>query len=325
LEARTLQIDVHLSDADHLDALRSETRRGLLATPKELAPLWFYDDLGSTLFEAITRVPAYYPTRTERGILEREAGSIARLTGADTLVELGSGSSEKTRILLDALEATGNLRRFVPFDVSEEFLRAAAATLASAYPHVAVHAVVGDFGRHLDRLPRGGRRLVAFLGSTIGNLTPEARGAFLRDVAAGLADGDAFLLGTDLVKEPARLVAAYDDPAGVTAAFNRNALTNLNRTLRASFDPERFRHVARWDAERERVEMLLVSETDQVVGIDDLGIEVRFAAGEPLRTEISTKFRRDGITADLAAAGLHLQHWWTDAGGDFALSLSIPG
>jgi L-histidine N-alpha-methyltransferase len=322
--ARTLQIDVHLTDADHTHALREDTRRGLLATPKEIAPLWFYDDLGSTLFEAITRIPAYYPTRREREILEREAARIARLTAADTLVELGSGSSEKTRLLLDALADAGRLRRFVPFDVSEPFLRTAAATLAAAYPGVEVHAVVGDFGRHLDRLPRGGRRLVAFLGSTIGNLTPAARTAFLRDVAAGLAPGDAFLVGTDLVKDESRLVAAYDDPAGVTAAFNRNALSNLNRTLGANFDPERFRHVARWDAEHERIEMLLVADSEQVVKVPDLDLKVRFAAGEALRTEISTKFRRDGVTADLAAAGLRMTRWWTDQHGDFALSLSVP-
>ncbi|HEY4398542.1 MAG TPA: L-histidine N(alpha)-methyltransferase, partial [Acidimicrobiia bacterium] len=252
------------------------------------------------------------------------AGDIAAATSADTLVELGSGTSEKTRLLLDALSAHGSLRRFVPFDVSEPTLRDAARAIELEYPGVEVHAVVGDFEHHLDRLPRGGTRLVAFLGSTIGNLDPDGRARFYQSLAAGLAPGDALLLGTDLVKDPKRLVAAYDDAAGVTAAFNRNVLSVLNRELGADFVPERFAHVARWDAAEEWIEMRLRSEGAQTVRVHELDLQVEFADGEEMRTEISAKFRRERVDAELAAAGLALAGWWTDPDDDFALSLSVP-
>jgi L-histidine N-alpha-methyltransferase len=297
----------------------------LTATPKDLPPKWFYDDRGSELFDQITRLPEYYPTRTERSILVDHAADIVRVSGADTLVELGSGTSEKTRILLDAFHGRGRLRTFVPFDVSEATLREAAARVAAEYPGVAVHAVVGDFERHLAHVPTAGTRTVAFLGGTIGNLAPPARADFLAAVRAGLGPDDALLLGTDLVKDPDRLVAAYDDAAGVTAAFNRNVLHVLNRELGADFDPDAFAHVARWDARAEWIEMHLRPATAQTVKIPALDLVVEFEAGEAMRTEISAKFRREGVARELAGAGLELREWWTDPAGDFALSLSSPG
>jgi L-histidine N-alpha-methyltransferase len=319
----TLTIDVHIEPDDLADALRADACRGLTSNPKELPPKWFYDEGGSQLFEEITRLPEYYPTRTERAILASHSDEIARATAADTLVELGSGTSEKTRLLLDALRSTGTLTRFVPFDVSETTLRHAAVAVGDEYPGVAVHAVAGDFERHLDRLPRGGRRLIAFLGGTIGNLLPDARARFLGEIAAGLGRDDAFLLGTDLVKDPARLVAAYDDSAGVTAEFNRNVLYVLNRELDADFRPSQFEHVARYDSDNEWIEMRLRSIGAQVVNVTALGLVVAFGDGEEMRTEVSAKFRRDGVERDLAAAGLRLTEWWTDPAGDFALSLSV--
>lgn len=320
----TVHVEVHLDGADLARALRHDVRLGLGAQLKWLPPKWFYDDRGSALFDAITRLPEYYPTRCETEILEGRAGEIARACGAETLVELGSGTSRKTRLLLDALAAAGSLTRVVPFDVSEATLRTAAEALAASYPGVGVHAVVGDFERHLHLLPAGGRRLVAFLGGTIGNLEPGPRARFLATVAAGLGPRDALLLGTDLVKDPERLVAAYDDAAGVTAEFNRNVLRVLNRELGAGFDPAAFTHVAHWDGARERIEMRLRSRASQSVAVPALDLRVAFAAGEELRTEISVKFRRERLEAELAEAGLELARWWTDARGDFALSLSFP-
>ena len=318
-------IDVHLDPADWASHLAEETRRGLSSRPPWTPPVWFYDDRGSLLFDEITRLPEYYPTRAERSILRARAVEIAERTGADTLVELGSGTSEKTRLLIDGLMRAGDLRRFVPFDVSEAILRAAADEIAADHPGLEVHAVVGDFHRHLGDLPRGGRRLVAFLGGTIGNLDPDQRARFLFDVDAMLDVGDAFLLGTDLVKDRRRLLAAYDDAAGVTAEFNRNALAVMNRELDADFDPGAFDHRSHWDEERSWIEMHLVARTDQVVrvgGLDDL--EVRFRAGEHLRTEISAKFTADGVQAELWDAGLVVQEQWTDPAGDFLLTLATP-
>lgn len=319
-----LSVAVHLGPADMASALRHDAHAGLVATPKALPPKWFYDELGSLLFEAITRLPEYYPTRCERQILAAHADDVARLTGADTLVELGAGTSEKTRFLLEALSRAGTLRRFVPFDVSEVTLRESGAVIADSFPGLEVMAVVGDFERHLGALPSGGRRLIAFLGGTIGNLLPQARRAFLAELAAGLQPGDALLLGTDLVKEPARLEAAYDDPTGVTAAFNRNVLGVLNRQLGGDFALRRFEHVARWDAEHQWMEMRLRSVGRQAVRLGALGLEVAFADGEEMRTEVSAKFHRAGVEAELAEAGLEVRRWWTDPDGDFAVSLSSP-
>jgi L-histidine N-alpha-methyltransferase len=322
MRPQTLQIDVHLGPEALRAALAADVRSGLSQTPKRLLPKWLYDETGCELFDQITRLPEYYPTRREREILYSEAPAIARLSGADTLVEIGSGSSEKTFLMLDAIARVGGLSRFVPFDVAEGTVRDAARLALERYPSIEVHGVVGDFERHLDLLPRPGRRLVAFLGSTIGNLEPAPRAAFLAQAAALLGPEDCFLLGTDLVKDVDRLEAAYDDAAGVTAAFNLNVLTVLNRELGADFRPERFRHEARWNAEHEWIELLLVSGGDQRVTVTDLSLDVDFAAGEEMRTEISAKFRAPSVEAELEAAGLELVHWWTDSHGDFALSLS---
>ena len=317
------RVDVHLTPDVLAAALRDDVRDGLGMAPRELSPKWFYDEYGCDLFDQITRLPEYYPTRCEREILSREAPTIARLTGADTLVELGSGTSEKTRLLLDAMVDADRLQRIVAFDVSEPTIRSATSALASEYPGTEVHGLVGDFDHHLGLLPGRGRRLVAFLGSTIGNLRPAERKRFLADVASQLAPGDAFLLGTDLVKDTARLEAAYDDAAGVTAAFNRNVLTVLNRELGADFDAASFDHVARFDAHEEWIELGLRSRVSQVATIPDPGLAIELEEGEVVVTEISAKFRQAGVEAELAGAGLAMAEWWTDAGGDFGLSLSF--
>jgi L-histidine Nalpha-methyltransferase len=296
---------------------------GLAARPKVLSPVWFYDEVGSRLFDEITRLPEYYLTRAERSILLARADEIVARAGADTLVELGSGTSEKTRLLLDAMAAAGTLRRFAPLDVSEEVLREAAADVAASYG-IEVHAVVGDFSRHLGEIPREGRRMVAFLGSTIGNLVPEERARFLAELRATLGEADSFLLGTDLVKDRARLVAAYDDAAGVTARFNRNVLDVLNRELRGDFDPGLFDHVARWDEERRWIEMRLQARREQVVTLAAVERTVHFARGEEVRTEVSAKFTPDQVEDELAAAGLRSDRRWTDPAGDFLLTLARP-
>jgi L-histidine N-alpha-methyltransferase len=318
----TMHVEVHLGPEDLRRALRDDAAAGLTAVPKELPPKWFYDDRGSELFDAITRLPEYYPTRREREILDGRAAEIAARTGADTLIELGSGTSEKTRLLLEALDASGTLRRFVPFDVSEATLRAAAAAILEEFPTIAVDAVVGDFEHHLRFLPRGGTRLVAFLGGTIGNLRPKPRAALLGQLADVMDPGDSLLLGTDLVKDVARLEAAYDDGAGVTAEFNRNVLAVLNRELDADFDLTRFEHVARYDADAAWIEMRLRSVGPQLVHVPALELAVTFADGEELRTEISAKFRREVVVAELEAVGLRPEAWWTDRAGDFALTLA---
>ncbi len=315
-------IEVHLSAEHAATGLREDVRTGLTARPKWLPPKWFYDARGSELFEEITRLPEYYPTRAEREILAERAAEIAALTRVKTLVELGSGASEKTRLLLDALTATGELAAFVPLDVSASALEQSTAAIDAAYPGLSVRGIVGDFTRHLTALPAGGRRLVVFLGGTIGNLVPEERRDFLGALRAAVDGGEWLLLGTDLVKSPTVLVPAYDDAAGVTADFNKNVLRVVNRELAADFDPERFDHVARWNAEREWIEMRLRATADMRVHIRGLDLHVDFAAGEELRTEVSAKFRPEGVRAELSAAGLELAHWWTDEQGRFALSLS---
>ena len=317
------RLDNHLGPGQMRQALEADVLAGLTASPKTLPPKWFYDARGSVLFDEITRLPDYYPTRCEREVLAERSAEIAELTAADTLVELGSGTSEKTRLLLDALRDAGTLRRFVPFDVDESVLTMASKQVVQEYPGVEVHAVVGDFERHLSELPKGGRRLIAFLGGTIGNLRPDQRAILLGALAASMAPGDALLLGTDIVKDPARLVAAYDDATGVTADFNRNVLRVLNRELDGDADIEAFRHVALWDAEHEWIEMRLQAESAQTVHLAALDLTVEFAAGEQLHTEISSKFRPEGVRREVAAAGLELQRWWTDGAGDYGVSLSV--
>ncbi|MFF5475989.1 L-histidine N(alpha)-methyltransferase [Streptomyces sp. NPDC012935] len=301
-------------------ALRADVLKGLTSTPKTLPPKWFYDAQGSELFEKITELPEYYPTRAEREILVDRAGEIAAATGARTLVELGSGSSEKTRYLIDALTA---LHTYVPVDVSESALTQAGQALAEERPELDVHALIADFTGGLTLPETPGPRLVAFLGGTIGNLLPAERAAFLVSVRSLLSPGDTLLLGTDLVKDERVLVEAYDDAAGVTAAFNKNVLAVIDRELGADFDPAAFDHVAVWDADHEWIEMRLRSRAAQTVKVSALGLAVDFAAGEDMRTEVSAKFRRDGVRAELSEAGLELAHWWTDAEGRFALSLSV--
>ncbi len=317
-----MKIDVRLTEADLAEQLRADARRGLTADPKWLPPKWFYDATGSKLFDRITELEEYYPTRAERAILVERAGEIARVTGAETLVELGSGSAEKTRLLLDALHGHGTLGWFVPLDVSETALRAAAHAIDVEYPGLDVHAIVGDFTAHLDYIPAGQGRLVAFLGGTIGNMTPAERAEFLGQLRGVLRPGEWLLLGTDLVKDRATLIDAYDDAAGVTAEFNRNVLRVLNRELAADFPVDEFDHVALWDDAAEWIEMRLRATRDMSVRVAALDLDLTFAEGEELRTEISAKFRREGIAGELTRAGFDAQHWWTDPEGRFALTLA---
>jgi len=309
--------------SDLAKALRRDVQHGLAQSPKTLPPKWFYDAKGSDLFDQITRLPEYYPTRTEASILQDRAADIAAASGADTLVELGSGTSEKTRLLLDAMRDSGALKRFIPFDVDPSVLRDAAGALHAEYPDIEIEVVCGDFEQDLGTVPKVGRRMVVFLGSTIGNLTSQPRAEFLAALADSMQPGDSLLLGTDLVKDVGRLVRAYDDSAGVTAAFNRNVLAVVNRELDADFDLDAFDHVARWNPEQERIEMWLRSTTDQRVRIGQLDLTVDFAAGEEMLTEVSCKFRPEGVEAELAAAGLRRTHWWSDGAGDFGLSLAV--
>lgn len=312
----TRTLDEHAADA----ALRTDVLHGLTRIPKTLPPKWLYDARGSELFEEITRLPEYYPTRAEREILLERAQEIASVSGARTLVELGSGSSEKTRHLIEAMPA---LDTYVPVDVSESALTGAAEALLAEHPGLRVHALLADFTRPM-RLPEApGPRLVVFLGGTIGNLLPPERAVFLADVRAMLSPGDALLMGTDLVKDEAVLVSAYDDAQGVTAEFNKNVLNVIDRELGADFHTADFSHVAVWNREHEWIEMRLRAREPAVVKIRALDLEVRFEAGEEILTEISAKFRQEGVQKELAVAGLDLTHWWTDAAGRFALSLSV--
>ncbi|NXY99198.1 L-histidine N(alpha)-methyltransferase [Streptomyces sp. BR123] len=312
----TRTLDENAADS----ALREDVLTGLTRSPKVLPPKWFYDARGSELFDEITRLPEYYPTRAEREILLARAGEIAAVSGARTLVELGSGSSDKTRHLLAAMPA---LDTYVPVDVSASALEGAAQILQGEHPGLRVRAVVADFTKPL-RLPEApGPRLVVFLGGTIGNLLPTERAVFLSSVRAMLSPGDALLMGTDLVKDESVLVAAYDDAQGVTAEFNRNVLAVVNRELGADFRAEDFAHVAVWNREQEWIEMRLRARSELVVKVRALDLLVPFEEGEEILTEVSAKFRQEGVRTELAAAGLELTRWWTDAEGRFALSLSV--
>ncbi|MGX6608480.1 L-histidine N(alpha)-methyltransferase [Micromonosporaceae bacterium Da 78-11] len=315
-------LEIHLDDADLARTLRAEVVTGLTADRKWLSPKWFYDVRGSELFEQITELEEYYPTRTERRILREHATDIARHTRARALIELGSGYSTKTRLLLDALTAGGTLEAYVPMDVSPSALQAATARIGADHPGLRVHNIVGDLTRHLAHLPAGQDRTIAFLGGTIGNLVPAERATFFADVRAVLTPGEHLLLGTDLVKSPRVVVPAYDDPGGVTADFNRNVLRVLNRSLDADFDLDGFAHVALWDADQEWIEMRLRARWPMRVTIPAVDLVVDFAAGEELRTEVSAKFRREGVEKELGEAGFALDHWWTDPDGLFALSLA---
>jgi L-histidine Nalpha-methyltransferase len=314
--------DVHL-DADWAhDALVDDVRRGLTRHPLRLPPRWLYDERGSELFERITRLAEYYPTEAERGLLRREANRIVELTGADTVIELGSGTSDKTRTLLDAFHRGGRLRRFVPVDVSESTLREAAEQLVVRYPGLEVRGVVGDFTLHVAQLPTDGVPLVAFLGSTIGNLYVEERHAFLSMLADQLPSYGWLLLGVDLVKPVDRLVAAYDDGEGTTAEFTRNVLHVVNRQLDADFDPEAFTHVALWDPSQHRMDLRLRANGDQHVRIPGADVEIDLFDGDEIRVEISTKFDVPGIAGELGDAGFRVRQLWTDGPGDVALVLA---
>ncbi|MDH4158681.1 MAG: L-histidine N(alpha)-methyltransferase [Actinomycetota bacterium] len=314
-------MDVHLDPDFARLALRRDVAEGLSSPAKSLPPKWFYDEVGSHLFEEITRLPEYYPTRAETSILAAHARDIARESGADTLVELGSGSSTKTTLLLDALLSAGRLRRYVAFDVSATALDAAGRGLLERYEDLDVHGLVADFDHHLDLIPRTGSRMIAFLGGTIGNFEPRSRREFVRDLHATMRPQDTLLLGVDLVKSPDVLLPAYDDSQGVTAAFNRNVLTVINRELRADFVADDFEHVAVWDPDQEWIEMRLRALRSSVVTVSAIGLTVLFDAGEDLRTEISAKFRRDSLEAEMTDAGMRQCGWWTDDQERFAVTL----
>ncbi len=321
----TIAIDVHL-DAGAAAAMARDVRAGLSAWPKELAPKYFYDERGSELFEAITELEEYYPTRAERSILSERAEDIVAAAGQPrTLIELGSGSAAKTRVLLDAMRAAECLETYVPVDISEEITQVTARELVEEYPGLHVRGLVCDFEQDLERIPEArAPRLIAFLGGTVGNLYPGPRRAFLERIRALLDPGDHLLLGTDLIKDRARLELAYDDPAGVTAEFNKNVLHVLNRELDADFDLDCFEHVARFDEREERMDIRLRSLCDQEVSLAALDLVTCFAAGEEMRTEISTKFSRPRLEAVYADAGFELTGWFTDPAADYALSLARP-
>jgi L-histidine N-alpha-methyltransferase len=320
----TYTIESHLSPDDVRQRMRADALSGLRAVPKSIPPVWFYDERGSQLFEDITRLPEYYPTRAERRLLESHAPAIAELSKADTLVELGAGSCEKTRVLLDALQRLGTLARYIPFDVSDEFLRDAASSLSAEYEALAVHLVIGDFSEHLSAIPRDGRRLIAFLGGTIGNLDPARRARFLFDLNCTMSSDDSLLLGTDLVKDRRRLVAAYDDTAGVTAQFNRNVLAVLNEQLGGNFDPDNFAHVARWNEDEQWIEMRLRALAAAEVTLREAGLVVHFDQGEELLTEISAKFTPERLEEELGAAGFVIDTMWGADEGEFLLTLAHP-
>jgi L-histidine Nalpha-methyltransferase len=316
-----ITIEIHSVGRRDREDLINDVRAGFARRPKELHPRWFYDERGSQLFEEITELPEYYLTRTEAEILERYAPEIVAATQPGTIAELGAGSSTKTRILMDAAWQAGILSRFVPFDVSAEVVERAARELIDAFPGLTVHAVIGSFDAHMERIPRFGRQLIAFLGSTIGNFDGQEQVAFLSTVRRLLQPDDAFLLGVDLVKDPGELTAAYNDTAGVTAEFNRNMLAVLNHELDADFDLDTFEHVAVYNAELTRIEMYLRSVLDQWVSIPGASLRVHFDSGEALRTEISVKFTRPMVETALAKAGMRVTGWYTDNRERFALVL----
>jgi L-histidine N-alpha-methyltransferase len=317
-----IQIDSHL-DGSEERSLAEDVLDGLTRPFKELPPKHFYDARGAELFDRICDLPEYYATRAERAILEQSAEELARLTGAVELVELGSGTAAKTRVLLDALYAAGTLQRYVPVDVTERMVRDCAEELTHEYPGLRVHGVIGDFERHLDRVPpAAGPRVVAFLGGTIGNFPPGSRRRFLREIARLLGPDDYLLMGTDLVKDPNVLEAAYDDAQGVTVEFNRNVLRVLNRELQADFNPDDFEHVALFDRENQWIEMRLRARREHTTLVRDLDLSVHFDAGEELRTEISAKFTPARLERDISAAALRRVRWLTDPEQLFALTLS---
>ncbi|MDX6581686.1 MAG: L-histidine Nalpha-methyltransferase [Solirubrobacterales bacterium] len=322
--AEQIEIDVYLPEGGWLAGLAEDVREGLSSPFKELPPKYFYDERGSDLFEAITELPEYYPTRAERAILDQRSGEIVAAAAPTALIELGSGAAAKTRSLLDAMRTSGLLGTYVPVDISEEITRRVADELVDEYEGLQVHGIVCDYETHLERVPREEGALIAFLGGTIGNFRPGPRRSFLARIATLMYPGDRFLLGTDLVKDTAVLEAAYNDSAGVTAEFNKNVLHVLNRELGANFDPGQFEHVAFFDAENEWVDIRLRSLAEQFIDLTELDMRTHFARNEEMRTEISTKFTRERLEASYADAGLELVEWWTDPEELYALSLARP-
>jgi L-histidine N-alpha-methyltransferase len=322
--AENVRVDV-LERDEFLSELAQDVRAGLSNLPKELPPKYFYDERGSRLFEDITALPEYYPARAEQEILDRVGAEIVDLVEPQELVELGPGSARKTEGLLGPMIAAGHGSTYVPVDVSESAVRDGAARLTRAYEGLEIHGVVGDFEQDLERLRHNGRRrLVAFLGGTLGNFDRGQRRAFLARIRTLLGEKDRLLIGTDLVKDKATLEAAYNDSAGVTAEFNRNVLGVINENLGGDLDPSRFDHVARYREDEQRIEMRLRSRELQTARIDALDMDVRFERGEDILTEISCKFTREGLTREYAAAGLEVVGWHTDAHARFALSLTAP-
>jgi L-histidine Nalpha-methyltransferase len=321
---RHARVDVVGNEVDTRLMLYDATARGLRAEVKALPSVWLYDEQGSQLYEEIMRLPEYYLPGRESEVLRARADAIARRTQANTLVELGAGTAINTRLLLDALEAVGTLERFVPLDVSEQTLRASAQAIAATYREISVRAIVGDFERDLGALPTSGRLLIAFLGSTIGNLYPEQRKRFFEAIATALGREDALLVGIDLVKDAARVEAAYNDSGGVTEAFVRNALTAVNTELRATFDQHRFVYQARWDAGHEWMDIGLRAREAHTVSVERLELEVAFQESELLRVEVSSKFRREQLEREVSQARLRVESWWTNSAAEFAVALVVP-
>jgi L-histidine Nalpha-methyltransferase len=318
------EIEVYLPEAGRWAGMAEDVREGLSSPFKEIPPKYFYDERGSKLFEAITELPEYYPTRAERAILQREGAAIVAAARPTTLIELGSGSAAKTRHLLDAMRNAGSLENYVPVDISEAITHRIAEELVAEYEGLRVHGIVCDYETHLERVPREEGALVAFLGGTIGNFRPAPRRSFLARIATLMYPGDRFLLGTDLIKDRATLEAAYNDSQGITAEFNKNVLRVLNRELDGDFDPDAFEHVAFWDADNEWMDIRLRSLNEQFIDLRELDMRSHFARNEEMRTEISTKFTRERLETSYADAGLELVEWWTDPDELYALSLAKP-
>jgi L-histidine N-alpha-methyltransferase len=321
LEQSNIIIDVHVHTQDP-EATKDEIRDGLCASPKKLPTKYFYDDWGSTLFEQICELPEYYQTRTEHQLLKDVADDLVEKTGADELVELGSGAATKTRVLLDAMARAKQLRFYVPFDVSEGIVRRVAQELADEYDGLQVHGVVGDFLAHLEHIPDGGRRLVVILGGTMGNMGTESGPAFLTSIYDEMDQGDYFLLGAQLITDVNRLEAAYNDSAGVTAAFNKNMLRVLEPVLGAKFDHEAFEHVARFNHDKHRIEMHLRSVRKQVIPLPELELNLHLNEGEEILTEISTKYTQHQVEALLTRAGFSPVEWYTDSNNLHGLALA---
>jgi L-histidine N-alpha-methyltransferase len=320
-----LTIDVHLNSQGHLETMADDVRRGLTSSPKYLLAKYFYDDRGSQLFEQITELPEYYPTRAERALLVSVADEVMASTQPTDLVELGSGSSSKTKLLLGAPSAAEYLQRYIPFDVSESIVRSTAASLLEDFPKLDIHGIIGDFEHHLDRIPQPlGRRLVVFLGGTIGNMNPDQRRSFLRNVRSLLSGGGSLLIGLDLVKDSDTLNAAYNDAAGVTAEFNRNILRAVNEGLQADFSPDQFLHLAFYNSEASRIEMHLAAQETQTVHLNELGLSMEIQKGETIWTESSYKFTETSVAAFLKDAGLRMEHWYVQDDSLFGMVMATP-